>query len=765
MYQALDNFETPDRILDLADSAKRFLARYGTLALMEGPWGQLLAEAPPNARFDALLDAAGFPEDPEGFFAAVAGQIRAAKGRPARLSFKGKPLPRLLVYHLLESAMPGQALCTVKSVAHLTLKTGIRPENAADMEEVLETYPVRLSAHVIRQSMVSEAVAVQYLPFEDELDPTGHELTFDGHFKQGPMEQMYQNRVIFLLDMRCPVYCRFCFRKHKALRKEASPGVDAVRAAVDRVDGNSKIREILITGGEPLLNRKNLEAAVDGLLEIPHVEAIRIATRSLAYYPHLFDHHGGQVRAYLKSAHDRCRDLGKRLEIGIHMLHADEISVQTLEIIADLTASGIPVYVQTPFLKGVNHEGPDLGDLFCRLRQAGAQIYYIFTPCHPIHGTRKYWSPISLSFKAYAWMREHISDRCMPKLCTATPLGKMEWFTSGWAVEKDAMDKDHIWIRTPYTRKYFTAVTGDAPLPVENRENAGGTLDVKCLIDMGDDALFLRDEGPAAGDVFPATLKGAKGTLSAGEIQARFFEPSPIMESIRDTGGEGLDRVHRTRCVLTLDSEKDLSGAAADYLAATPEITDLIVRIPASFSDRLDEELAAVVQAVEAVAGCGNCRHIRLQWAALQTVPEQFHPDHIAALRTLNRFDIASPFRLEFETWWLAADQITQAHSLLFSAITDAGMGVYANTALILGINTDPETAESLVHEVRRAGMEFHHVYTGGLNIQKRYNGNDCIPMADVVALASRIRMNCTGREVPLYVAWTPEGDRDFGLG
>ena len=25
--------------------------------------------------------------------------------------------------------------------------------------------------------------------------------------------------------------------------------------------------------------------------------------------------------------------------------------------------------------------------------------------------------------------------------------------------------------------------------------------------------------------------------------------------------------------------------------------------------------------------------------------------------------------------------------------------------------------------------------------------------------------MNCTGREVPLYVIWTPEGDRDFGLG
>jgi len=79
---------------------------------------------------------------------------------------------------------------------------------------------VRLSHHVIRQALVSEAVAAQYIPFAGELDPTGHEITFDGHFKQGLLEQMYQNRVIFLLDMHCPVYCRFCFRKHKNLRQE-----------------------------------------------------------------------------------------------------------------------------------------------------------------------------------------------------------------------------------------------------------------------------------------------------------------------------------------------------------------------------------------------------------------------------------------------------------------------------------------------------------------------------------------------------------------
>ena len=62
-------------------------------------------------------------------------------------------------------------------------------------------FPVRLSDHVIRQSLVSKGVADQYLPFEEELDPAGDEITFDGHLKKGVLEQMYSNRVIFLLDM------------------------------------------------------------------------------------------------------------------------------------------------------------------------------------------------------------------------------------------------------------------------------------------------------------------------------------------------------------------------------------------------------------------------------------------------------------------------------------------------------------------------------------------------------------------------------------
>ncbi len=125
-------------------------------------------------------------------------------------------------------------------------------------------------------------------PLPKSLITIGHTNTWIGQFHQGLLEQMYQNRVIFLLNMSCPVYCRFCFRKHKESRNETNPTPEDVKKAVAHVKNSPSIKEIVITGGDPFMNRKNMAAAIDGLMEIDHVQTLRLATRSIAYYPHLF---------------------------------------------------------------------------------------------------------------------------------------------------------------------------------------------------------------------------------------------------------------------------------------------------------------------------------------------------------------------------------------------------------------------------------------------------------------------------------------------
>ena len=756
MNRGLENLFSWEKTQMLASEARGFLAAMGTPALMGEKWEGIFNVLPEN-RFDRLLAACGFNGDAQGFFAAVRHRILecASQGESAEIRFGDIELPLMFLYHLLETDDSGQSLQTIKKTKGLEQAVGFPVEAPAILQQVLDQYPVRLSRHVIRQSLVSGAVAAQYLPFADELDPEGHTMTFEGHFKQGLMEQMYQNRAIFLLDMRCPVYCRFCFRKHKSLRREKSPDRQDVEQALARVRENRDIKEILITGGEPLINLRNLDTAMEGLLEIDHVKTMRIATRSLAYYPHLFLHHDKSLISRLRDWQRGCRKKGKRIEVGVHMVHSDEVSVQTLDIISQLTASGIPVYVQTPFLKGLNDTGEALGRLFTLLRHAGAEIYYIFTPCHPIHGTQKYWSPISLSMEAFAHLRANISDRAIPKLCTATPLGKMEWHTSGWAVEPDENELDHIWIRTPYTREYFKDMA-EAALP-DVRENRDGTLDVKCLIDMGNSKFFMgtHDLPPVAGNR-PATPKDLK------EIQALFYQSHDLMDTRYEAPCPGMRRVHKTR----VETDLPCPGPVMDSLGGHPEITDILLRVPGYGGEEgIDGQIESISGFVRDLDRFGDrpfC--IRIRWQAYRETPWAFDPAHIDEIANMARLSFARPRRVEIETWWLSPEQVTQAHCELSHSLLSRGIPVYGNMALMPGINDEPVLVAKMAHALREGAVDFHHVYVSGLSVQKQITGANAVTTDRVLSIASHVRKVCSGREIPLYLAWTPGGDADFGL-
>lgn len=756
---------TKEKTGELVRAGAEFFKAYGSPKLLGREQTALFTGHRPEKRFDVFMAACGHEKDPQGFFEALFASIpkQFSPSDQRGVVMNGIFLPVLFLYWMLERINPLNRLMSVTTIDQLKETTGLCPDDEVReaVQQVMDEYPVRLSDHVIRQSQVSDAVAIQYLPFAEELDPRGHTITFDGHFKNGLLEQMYQNRVIFLLDMRCPVYCRFCFRKHKSFRREKSPCVADVQRAVDGVKGLPLVKEILITGGEPLINRKNMEAALDGLMEIDHVRTLRIATRSIAYYPHLFLKNNREYLSYLQSKQAACIKKGKRIEIGVHFVHPDELSVQSLDIISDLVKSGISVYVQTPFLNKVNNSGPVLARLFTLLRNAGAQIYYIFTPCHPIHGTQTYWTPISESIEAHRYLRAHLSDRCIPKLCTATPLGKMEWHTSGWAVEKDESDPDHIWIRTPYTREYFSCVTGeDTPLH-DSVENEDGTLNVKCLIDMGNDALFLGNHALAG--LSPGGDSGFRPNQQVGpeavqRIKERLFPKHFSIPSIVNTP-QFIARVHKTRVELTLDPDK----AAMEYIRKNSDITDVILHVPDS-GQTIGFQADRICQIADLLGGVAHIACIRIRWQAFQTSPKGFTPGIIEQIASLANFSVGDPLKIEIETWWLLPPEICSEHGRLVRDFSHLGIQTYANLALVSGVNDDPAIIAEMARDLRGTGINFHHVYVAGLAVQKQFNRAYPIETDRVLAIASHVRKVCSGREIPLYIIQTPLGEVDFGL-
>ncbi|WP_163336413.1 radical SAM protein [Desulfopila sp. IMCC35008] len=734
----------------LTDTVISFLDQMATRQLTGPTFFQIIRKGTGSDKFSRLLSACQHDDNPEGFFRELLDKLGVANGSDT-ITINGVEMPHLLLVAILEIVLPGNGFISIKTVDALekAANLNVPEEDRGAMQEVIDTYPVRLSMHTIRQMRVSRDVAYQYLPFTEELEKVGHTNTWIGQFHQGLLEQMYQNRVIFLLNMSCPVYCRFCFRKHKESRNEANPTPEDVKAAVEHVRNSPSIKEVVVTGGDPFMSKNNMAATIDNLMAVEHVQTLRLATRSVAYYPDLFLAEDGRLLTYLKRKHLELQERGKRIELATHFIHPDEISPQCLMIITDLVKNGIGVYIQTPFLDGCNDKGPELVRLFNLLRGAGAELHYIYIPCSPIHGNSVYWSPISKGHEAGNYLRAHLSDRIVPRICTATPIGKMDWNSSGWAVEPVRENENFIWIRSPYTPEYFKEF---APLANELqniRVNAEGTIDIQYMAKIGDESLFY---GPRP----PRTEREKPEAIGTEAVAGFIAENEGISPSLVETGSPLLSRVHETR----VEIDTDISDAELDYISKDERITDVVVFSKTDIVNNL-HKIVALVKKLDDIP---HVNSLRLRSLAFNTTPHHYTPLVIDLLAGLNKLTMVNPLRLEIEAQFLKADDITDEHTRLTRILKNKGITVYSNTPLLGRINDSAEEIHRLAYRCREAGIEFHHLFVTGTPVQQQWNIENPIYLYDVVDIATKVRREGSGREIPRYIIKTELGEVDFGL-
>jgi lysine 2,3-aminomutase len=735
----------------LIEKSVEFLALYQNSAFASRTFWENLGSGDGEILFSNLLKASGFDNDPNGFFTAVFEII--AKGEGRKVVVNDMVLPHALSVHLLEQVIPGNGYISVKKTDQLVkaANLAVPKSDAGNLQKVMDTYPVRLSRHTIRQLMVSKDVGYQYLPFVEELDKVGHTNTWIGQFHDGLLEQMYENRVIFLLNMSCPVYCRFCFRKHKDSRNEANPTVEDVQKAVQHVKDSPSVKEIVVTGGDPFMSRPNMAATIDGLMQVDHVQTVRLATRSVAYYPDLFLDNEGAYLKYLKQKSLELQQHGKRLELATHFIHPDEVSPESLEIISELVNSGIAVYIQTPFLSECNDQGPELVKLFSMLRGAGAELHYIYIPCSPIHGNSIYWKSLSHGIDMALHLRAHLSDRVIPRICTATPIGKMDWFTSGWAVEKVEGNDNFIWIRTPYTPEYFRSF---APLEKKfdnMRLNKEGTIDIQYMARIGNEDYLIGSR--------PRRSAPKNTPASTGEIDQLMQDLTRVKQtagSIVNTGIDTVLRVHETR----VEIEPEAGAAELSYIEQDPRITDVVI---SSAKDAVDS-LFRIRQLISALETIPHVNAVRLVSKKFVTAPEDYTRAVINTLGDLNRLRVINPLRLEIETWLMTKEQLTPAHEKLARRLNNKGITVYCNVPLLGGVNDSDTAIHDLAYAVRKTGIEFHHLYVAGMPVQKEWNIDHPVDSYDVTDIATKVRREGSGREIPRYMIATPLGEADYGL-
>ena len=111
-------------------------------------------------------------------------------------------------------------------------------------------------------------------------------------------------------------------------------------------------------------------------------------------------------------------------------------------------------------------------------------------------------------------------------------------------------------------------------------------------------------------------------------------------------------------------------------------------------------------------------------------------------------------------------EQDRQQQQLVMESLGKDGKGitVYGNTPLLGGVNDTPESINALAYGYRKAGIEFHHLYLAGQPLQRSWNAQHPVDLYDVVDIATRVRREGSGREIPRYIIGTVLGEVDFGL-
>jgi lysine 2,3-aminomutase len=210
----------------------------------------------------------------------------------------------------------------------------------------------------------------------------------------------------------CATYCRYCTRSRMVGDGRRTLGTATYEAAFDYIRSNTKIRDVLLSGGDPLtLSDSMLEYLIKNIKAIKHVEFVRLGTRVPVTLPQRIT--PNLVRVLKKY---------NPIWISIHFNHAKEITPRVKKACDLLADNGIPLGSQTVLLKGINDEASVMKKLMHELLKIRVRPYYIYQ-CDPVVGTKHFRTPVSVGINIIEHLRGHTTGYAVPTYVIDAPGG------------------------------------------------------------------------------------------------------------------------------------------------------------------------------------------------------------------------------------------------------------------------------------------------------------------------------------------------------
>lgn len=259
-----------------------------------------------------------------------------------------------------------------------------------------------------------DPVLRQFWPHRDEETQVAgyiHDPLQEAQFNPVPgLLHKYTSRVLLTAAPHCAVHCRYCFRRHFDYAGNA-PSRDDWQAAFAHVAADTRIREVILSGGDPLaLSNKQLGWLLDQTEAIDHVNTLRLHTRMTVVLPQRIDA-------------ELCERLGRsRLKIIVvsHCNHAQELSSDSAQAFDALRHVKATLFNQSVILSEVNDSLQALQTLSEALFQQGVLPYYLHLP-DAVAGTAHFDVALARAQSLIAQLRAELPGYLVPRLVREEP--------------------------------------------------------------------------------------------------------------------------------------------------------------------------------------------------------------------------------------------------------------------------------------------------------------------------------------------------------
>jgi lysine 2,3-aminomutase len=289
------------------------------------------------------------------------------------------------------------------------------PVDKDALRSVVEAYPLRINAYFLDLMLkAGEPLIRQVVPDPQELeDAVGlvDPLAEEANSPVPNLTHRYPDRVLFTVTNECAVYCRFCTRKRK-VGKGKAVSVREIENGIRYIRETPRVRDVLVSGGDPfMLSDDRIEWILRKIMEIPHVETIRIGTRIPSALP-------SRVTTSLARILKKIRPL----YINVHFNHPAEITEDSEKACLGLVDSGAVLGNQTVLLRGINDDAAVLTSLFRKLIRMRVRPYYLLQG-DLTRGTEHFRTRIDTGLCIMEKLRGHVSGLAVPTYVIDLPNG------------------------------------------------------------------------------------------------------------------------------------------------------------------------------------------------------------------------------------------------------------------------------------------------------------------------------------------------------